>query len=222
MRFKGILALTAACLLAVPTVTIMTPNPVVEASKHEAGLQAKDFSCRGVALGDDESKLKKAFGEPVFDKNMSVYGLPVRQYVYKDGFTVKVNAHTNRVVDIVIRNKTYKARNDIRYGSTPYWLQKTYGDGERQLIEGVIYQVYTRQDEPHERLLCELDPEDSSLRTMRITALPLNEDEADAWAVDGQDDLADDPQQSLWLSEKTIDTSNLPQAETPKLKEVGK
>lgn len=197
-----LLALTVLCL----------PMGRLEA----AGLQEGDFSCRGVALGASEQELFKAWGEPLFDKTERRQGVTVKVCVYKDNYEAAVDK-SGHVVDFVIKNDRYEARNGIRLGATSYWIQKTYGKVERQRIDGMPYYIYTREGHPHDHLLLGVDAQDGYLTSMRITSLPLTDEEAERRALEEDaEEGALDPR----FEEKEIDTSALQKAEPPVLKEA--
>ena len=88
----------------------------------------EDFSVRGVTLGEtaDEKILEKAFGAPLFDTDKSVFGIRVKYYTFKKKFSVGVAASTGKVVDIVIEDQSYSAREDVRYGATPHRISSGF------------------------------------------------------------------------------------------------
>ena len=181
-----------------------------------AGLQDADFSCRGAMLGASEAELFKAWGEPLFDRTEIRQGVTVKVYVYKDHYEAAVDK-SGHVVDFLIKNDRYEARNGIRLGATSYWIQKTYGKTERQRLDGAAYYIYTREGHPHDHLLLGIDAQDGYLTSMRITSLKLTDEEEEQRAL--EDDAVEgelDPR----FAEKEIDTSALGKAEPPVLKEV--
>ncbi len=178
------------------------------AKGNNAHLENSDFSCRGIYLGDSEEKMLAVFGEPDFDKQVGVYGIGVIYYSFPKGLDVGVSVRRREVVDILIRDKEYQARAGVRYGATPYKIRTTYGEKGRAMLDGVIYYIYEHPEKPQERLLLEVDSENGSLRSFRITSLPLTTDEADRRA---QEDEVSSDLSVLLAGEKEIDTSAMPE-----------
>ena len=182
-------------------------------------LEAEDFSCRGVYPGDSEEKMLAVFGKPSYEKEVGVYGIAVVYYSFEKDVEVGVSVRTKKVVDIRIEDRNYRAREDVRYGATPYKIRATYGSGERKKLDDVMYYVYAHPEKAHEHLLLATDSEDGHLTSFRITCLPLTEEEADAIAV--EDDVSND----LWVllaGEKEIDTSAMPKREPVKIRDLEK
>lgn len=159
-------------LLAVPVMT-------------EAAIEPGDFSCRGIALGDDGAAMLKVFGEPLFDKETMTEGVRVKYYTFRNDFVIGVSAQTNKVVDISITNHDYTARDGVRYGATPYKITQVYGRTPRAFLDGGTYYIYRNPLNPRERLLLCVDSTDYYLLSMRITSLPLTDDEALGIREDG-------------------------------------
>ncbi len=201
MHVKAFRSILLACL-ALTFFLILPSVSHAEVSK----LQDADFSCRGVALGDTEETLFKVWGEPLFDKTETRQGVSVKVYVYKDNYTAAVDK-SGRVVDFIIKNDRYEARNGIRLGATSYWIQKTYGKAERQRIDGAAYYVYTRKDHPHDHLLLGVDTQDGYLTSWRITSLPISDAEAAKRALEED---AEEGELDPRFAEKEIDMSALP------------
>lgn len=212
MQCKAFRSILLACL----ALALVFCLPAVSYAKTSSGLQDADFSCRGVALGDTEETLFKVWGEPLFDKTETRQGVSVKVYVYKDDYTAAVDK-SGRVVDFIIKNDRYEARNGIRLGATSYWIQKTYGKAERQRIDGGAYYVYTRKDHPHDHLLLGIDSQDGYLTSWRITSLPISDAEAAQRALEED---AEEGELDPRFAEKEIDTSALPKTGKAVLKEA--
>ncbi len=146
-----------------------------------AEARPEDFACRGVALGDavTEETLAKAFGQPLFHNDRSVFGQRVRYYTFKKKIVVGLSVPGDEVVDIVIKDRDYVARDGVRYGATAYKIMKTYGRTERVFIDGQTLYVYQNPDAPRQRLLIEAEPPEGTLLSMRLTSLPLTIEEAE-------------------------------------------
>ena len=170
----------------------------------------EDFSCQGVMLGDSESVLQSKWGEPLYDKTAIKQGVTIKTYVYKNGYEASVSPKTGKVVDFVVDMEKYEARDGVRKGATKYWLEKVYGKQQRQYIEGNCYLIFNRPGFPHQHLMLLIDPEDGQLRELKITALPVNDAEAEAMEAEGDPLLREDEARdnNAMLS---IDTSALPQ-----------
>ena len=187
----------------------------VEAAK-EGAVMDKDFAYKGITLGDTEEDLVAEWGEIPFDKRVNIFGTMVKRCDYGD-ISVSIALNTKKVVDIKLAGKDYKLRNGVRYGATAALIKKTYGHLEKQMLEGVIYYVYQRPEHPHQHLLIETDSGNGSLVSVRITSLPLTVEEADEMVIDGSDIEQGLELEDLFLNEKDIDLSGLPEAEEPVL-----
>ena len=194
-------------------------SPLVWAARNTAHPEDSDFSCRGIYPGDAEEKMLLAFGEPLFDKQVSVYGIGVVYYSFDGDIEVGVSARTRKVVDIRIRDKNYRARAGVRYGATSYKIRTTYGEKERTLLDGEVCYVYERQDKPRDRLLLFVDPGDGYLTSFRVTSLPLSDEEADSMA---EEDAVSNDFDVLMAGEKEIDTSAMPKPAPVKIRVMEK
>lgn len=208
MRLRLIRGVTALFLLLFLVVAAL---PAEASGKVEEA----DFSCRGVSLGDTEAQLLEKFGTPLFDKEITRQGMPVKVYTFKNHDEAAVNRRTGKVVDIVVGDDRYEARDGIRLGATAYWIQQTYGKIERQMIDGEICYVYAREGHPHDRLVLTVDAEQGYLTGMRITSLPLTDEEAEQWEIAGD---AEEGPLDWRIAEKEIDTSRLPKDKAVVLK----
>lgn len=180
------------------------------AAAGAAAVQPADFSCRGLALGDQVAaeRLAEVFGTPLFDNERSVFGRRVKYYTFPHDFIVGVAAADSRIVDIIIRSRDYAGRDGVRYGATPYKIMQVFGKVERQFIDGATWYIYRNPAAPEERLLMEAAVPAFTLLSWRITSLPLTEEEAGDW-----DEEWDNP--SLKAAEiklRPIDMSGLEEA----------
>ena len=174
----------------------------------------EDFSVRGVTLGEtaDEKQLEKAFGAPLFDTDKSVFGIRVKYYTFKKKYSVGVAASTGKVVDIVIEDQGYSAREDVRYGATPHRIAAVYGSKERKQLNGLTWNIYENPEKPGQKLMLEIEPETWILVSWRLTSLPLTEEEADLGGGQEEDWQSDDFNAQL-LANKEIDMSALKERE---------
>lgn len=147
----------------------------------EGRVLPEDFVVRGVALGEaaDEAAIAKAFGTPLFDTEKSVFGIRVKYYTFKKKFSVGVSVSTGKVVDIVIEDHDYAARDGVRYGATPHRIAAVYGKKDREQIAGLTWNVYRNPEKPGQKLMIEVEPGTWILSSWRLTSLPLTEEDAD-------------------------------------------
>ena len=200
--------------------SIFAPVPT-EAAK--VLLQDSDFGYKGLRLGDGVDRMKDALGEPLYDKDQTMQGVPMTIYEYQ-GVKVGIVKATGKVADIVLSGKDYTLRRNVRQGATSYWLEKTYGKTTRQWKDGVPYLIYDRPGHPHEHLLLELNSESWALAGARITALPLTPEEAERMVIEGSDieEGLEDAALAERFETKEIDISALPKGELPHLRIGGK
>ena len=151
------------------------------AKEKQAGLLPADFGSRGILLGETvtEEQMTKAFGAPLFDNEISVYGVHVRYYQFRKNIKVGIRMKDNTVCDIVIKDEDYVGRDGVRYGATPYKIEHTYGKCERTLIEGQTWYIYHNEKNPKEKLMLEILAGVYTMQSWRITSLPLTIDEAE-------------------------------------------
>ena len=149
---------------------LMSSSPVM-AAKPLGHLEETDFSCEGFSLGDSEEKLLSVRGNPLFDKEISVYGIAVRYYYFGKDLEVGVSVRTRTVVDIRIRGAKYRGRGGICRGATPYKIKTTYGKGERRLLDGVAAYIYEYPPKSYRRLMLLMDSEGGRLDSFRMTSL---------------------------------------------------
>lgn len=182
-------------------------------AKDEPGqLEPADLVYRGVTLGDSVDRMRKQLGEPDFDRQSSVHGITVRYYVYGRKLQVGVfepEGAPPRVVDIVIRDESYKGRNNVRYGSTFYHVFETFGRSLRQPIDGKLYHVFEAAGPGRKRLLLEYQPPENIVVAWRITSLPLSEAEAERRYDEYAPAAVAADIGALMIRQKTIDTSDI-------------
>lgn len=176
MRIR--IALTAMLLLAAALLMGMKSTPT-----------NIEFSCNGLKLDDDYTAMEKAFGKPWYSDNRMVYGRSVDYYVYHDKTVIGIAKKTGKVVDIVLNDRKYTLAKGVMIGATPYKMQSVYGKGERMNLDGNNYFIYNSQTAPKQRLLLQLDPMEDFLIGVRLTSLPLDDEDADAAMYD--DDQAE-------------------------------
>ncbi len=178
------------------------------AAGAEGRVLPEDFVVRGVALGEAEDleQISKAFGKPLFDNEKSVFGIRVKYYTFKKKFSVGVSVSTGKVVDILIEDKDYAARADVRYGATPYRIASIYGKKERIRVGGLTWYIYENPEHPHQRLMLEVEPGTWTLVSWRLTSLPLTEEEADKRGGE-EEDWQNADFDAYILGSREIDTS---------------
>ena len=177
----------------------------------------EDFICRGITIGATRAEAEKVFGTSTFEKDVRIQGVLVKVCDYAGDFKIGYSVRTGKVVDIVIRNQKYTARNGVRYGATSAWLQETYGKSKRELIAGSLFYIYANPANEHQHLMLETDSEDAHLTVMRITGLPLTDAEADAMSASEPDLFGEAELRTIEIGEKDIDTSSLPASKKVKL-----
>ena len=73
-----------------------------------AAVQVTDFSCHGVSLGDSDGAVIDAFGQPLFEKTVSIQGILVKECDFDGDFTIGFAVMTGKVIDITIKNQKYE------------------------------------------------------------------------------------------------------------------
>ena len=172
-------------------------------------ITAEDFSYQGIALGDSEEELRSKWGAPDDENVLVVWGIPLRTLTYGD-IVVSASAVNGKIVDINLIGEKYHLRKDVRYGSTSSYLLKVYGKAERQFLDGYTCYVFSHPTQEHTHLILNLDAEHKALLSVRMTMLPLTEEEADAMALSNDEDLAALDQNHEFIASKDIDVSSLP------------
>ena len=147
------------------------------AAKKTGSLQAEDFAYKGVALGDDAASLTEKLGEADFDTDIVVLDQSVKAYIYGSNLKIAVDPRNNKVVAILCKDKDYKARDGVTYGSTRAKLLQVYGKGDKLKRDGEIYYVYRNPEDEKQKLMLSLETTNYYVESFLITSLPLTEEE---------------------------------------------
>lgn len=147
------------------------------AAKKTGSLQPEDFAYKGVALGDNAASLTEKLGEADFDTDIVVLDQTVKAYIYGSDLKIAVNPRNNKVVAILCKDKDYKAREGVTYGSTRAKLLQVYGKGDKLKRDGDIYYVYRNPEDEKQKLMLSLDTVNYYVESFLITSLPLTEEE---------------------------------------------
>lgn len=202
--------------------TIVLCALVCFAKGEAAGeVQEADFSYQNIALGDSEEFLREQWGAPSSEKTQSIWGIHLKSLTYGD-IVVSIATATGKVADINLIGEKYHLRKDIRYGTTSGYLFKAYGKTQRQLLDGHTCYIYEHPSYPHRHLVLNIDAENGSLLSARITMLPLTDEEADEMALADDESFVELDLRSGFIASKAIDVSNLPKAENAQFGGYGK
>ena len=147
------------------------------AAKKTGSLQPEDFAYKGVALGDDAASLTEKLGEADFDTDIVVLDQTVKAYIYGSDLKIAVDPRKNKVVAILCKDKDYKARDGVTYGSTRAKLLQVYGKGDKLKRDGEIYYVYRNPEDEKQKLMLSLETTNYYVESFLITSLPLTEEE---------------------------------------------
>lgn len=147
------------------------------AAKKTGSLQPEDFAYKGVALGDNAASLTEKLGEADFDTDIVVLDQTVKAYIYGSDLKIAVDPRNNKVVAILCKDKDYKAREGVTYGSTRAKLLQVYGKGDKLKRDGDIYYVYRNPEDEKQKLMLPLDTVNYYVESFLITSLPLTEEE---------------------------------------------
>lgn len=147
------------------------------AAKKNGSLQPEDFGYKGVALGDDAASLTEKLGEADFDTDIVVLDQTVKAYIYGSDLKIAVEPRNNKVVAILCKDKDYKARDGVTYGSTRAKLLQVYGKGDKLKRDGEIYYVYRNPEDEKQKLMLSLETTNYYVESFLITSLPLTEEE---------------------------------------------
>ena len=162
-----VLVLCMCCMLSVTAL----------AAKKTGSLQPEDFAYKGVALGDDAASLTEKLGEADFDTDIVVLDQTVKAYIYGSDLKIAVDPRNNKVVAILCKDKDYKARDGVTYGSTRAKLLQVYGKGDKLKRDGEIYYVYRNPEDEKQKLMLSLETTNYYVESYLITSLPLTEEE---------------------------------------------
>ena len=147
------------------------------AAKKTGSLQPEDFGYKGVALGDNAASLTEKLGEADFDTDIVVLDQTVKAYIYGSDLKIAVHPRNNKVVAILCKDKDYKAREGVTYGSTRAKLLQVYGKGDKLKRDGEIYYVYRNPEDEKQKLMLSLETTNYYVESFLITSLPLTEEE---------------------------------------------
>lgn len=147
------------------------------AAKKTGSLQPENFAYKGVALGDDAASLTEKLGEADFDTDIVVLDQTVKAYIYGSDLKIAVDPRNNKVVAILCKDKDYKARDGVTYGSTRAKLLQVYGKGDKLKRDGEIYYVYRNPEDEKQKLMLSLETTNYYVESFLITSLPLTEEE---------------------------------------------
>lgn len=147
------------------------------AAKKTGSLQPEDFAYKGVALGDNAASLTEKLGEADFDTDIVVLDQTVKAYIYGSDLKIAVDPRNNKVVAILCKDKDYKARDGVTYGSTKAKLLQVYGKGDKLKRDGEIYYVYRNPEDEKQKLMLSLETVNYYVESFLITSLPLTEEE---------------------------------------------
>ena len=184
-------------------------------------VRAEDFSYENIALGDSEQDLRMRWGEPDVQNEQVIWGIHLKTFTYGD-VVVSTSVQSNKVVDINLIGEKYRLCKNVHYGSTSSYLMKVYGRTERQFLDGNTCLVYVHPVHARERLILNLSSENAALQSVRITALPLTDEEADEMALSDDESFVELDLKHGFIASKEIDVSALPKDEHVRLGGYGK
>ena len=130
-----------------------------------------------MALGDDAASLAEKLGEADFDTDIVVLDQTVKAYIYGSDLKIAVDPRNNKVVAILCKDKDYKARDGVTYGSTRAKLLQVYGKGDKLKRDVEIYYVYRNPEDEKQKLMLSLETTNYYVESFLITSLPLTEEE---------------------------------------------
>lgn len=174
-------------------------------------IQDADFSYRGITLGDAEQTLKQAWGEEDAEGTQMVHGIHLRTFTYGD-VVVSTTAGGKKVVDISLMGDAYRLRQDVRYGATSSYIFRVFGKAQRQFMDDHTCYVYDEPMNAHRRLVLNLDAEHGALLSVRMTMLPLTEEEAEELARSPYRPFCVQDFARDFIEQKEIDVTALPSA----------
>ena len=172
----------------------------------EAAVKDEDFSLRGVSLQQPEEEMLQVMGDPLFDNECSVWGRHVKYYTFRKSWKIGVDAESKKVIDIQASGQNFTLRSEVRYGATRYRLHQIFGTKVRVPLDGKMYYIYDNPQDTKQKLMLDLEPTENYLQGVRITSMPLTEEEADESSDWQSSDL-----NSELFKDKKIDTSALPE-----------
>lgn len=164
-------------LLMLVLTLVLTMAGTCLAAKKTGKLLPEDFAYKGLALGETKDAMVEKIGEPDFDTDIVVLDQTVKCYVYSSDLKICTDPRNDKVVAILCKDKNYKAREDVGYGSTRAKLQQVYGKGDKEKRNGDIYWVYRNPDDERQKLMLSMETTNFYVESFLITSLPLTEDE---------------------------------------------
>lgn len=170
MKKKILLCFMLVCLLCTGVLSAAS-------AKSKGALQPEDFTFRGVALGDTADVMREKLGEPDFDTDIIVLGESVKCYVYSAELKVCVDPRYDKVVAVLCKDKNYKGREDVTYGSTKAKLMQVYGKYEKLKRDGDIYYYYVNPEDEKQKLMFVMETTNFYVESLLLTSLPLTEEE---------------------------------------------
>lgn len=138
----------------------------------------EDFSFKGLRLGDSVEQMVERLGEPDFDTEMYLRGVPVIRYTYSADQRVYVSAADKRVVEIFCKSKQYVGPHGVCYGATRAGLTRAFGQSEHKRLAGNIYYMYYNPANGQEKMLLEMEPEKYYLLSWTYTSLNVDGEDA--------------------------------------------
>ena len=114
-----------------------------------------DFSYKKVSLGMSYEEMVNLIGEPKVQFVTFIGEYAVDEYVYND-VRIDFDLNTKKIVFISIKDKKYENNQGVKIGSTLYKLNKEYGKGEKQIINGKKYYIYQHEQNPDDKLLLDV------------------------------------------------------------------
>ena len=200
------MAILRSSVIIAIIVMIIFPFNAYGAKAKKGEIHESDFTYKGISLHDDEAKVLKKLGKPVYTRERVIYGIAVKYHEYKNDVAIWILQRNNTVAEIIIGDTRYKARRGVRYGATSYYIEETYGKNSRQQVDGITEYIYERPGHKYEYLVLELDGETNSLKKMKITRLPMTEEAADLM---GEDPMLSNDLFVILAGTEEIDTSAL-------------
>ena len=176
-------------------------------------IKAEDFSYQNISLGDSEDALRARWGEPDVQNEQIIWGIHLKTFTYGD-IVVSTSATGGKVVDINLIGEKYHLRKDVHYGATSSYVLKVYRKAERQFLDVHTCYVFSHPEHVRERLILNLDAENSALASARITMLPLTDEEADEMALSDDESFVELDLKHSVIAAKEIDVSDLPKNDT--------
>lgn len=163
-----------------------------------------EISYNQLKIGDSYDTMVEYFGKPRYSEPDYQWGQKITYYVYKHGNKIGINDDTGKVVDINIVDDSYERHESLKMGTTQYKVESTFGNADRQFIEGKICYAYKNADDI--RIILQIESTDRYLEAVRITSLPIElPEDHTAYLPDDATDENENPM----IADKQIDTSSI-------------